>query len=83
MNCAGQGLSMSPVAGKGFAVSKLKDPSPGGVVLFATGSGISPVRALLEEGVLSRGQGADVRLYYGARTPARMAYQDRWALALF
>lgn len=44
------------------------------VVLFATGSGISPIKALIESGALQAGERRDVRLYYGVRSPAAMAY---------
>ena len=38
------------------------------VLLFATGSGISPIRAVIESGVLEAGKRKEVRLYYGTRT---------------
>ncbi|KAI3711605.1 hypothetical protein L1987_70144 [Smallanthus sonchifolius] len=46
------------------------------VLIFATGSGISPIRSLIESG-FSADKRSDVRLFYGARNLQRMAYQDR------
>lgn len=43
----------------------------------AAGSGISPIRALIESGALQTEQRADVRLYYGTRDAAHTAYADR------
>ncbi len=42
-----------------------------------TGSGISPIRALIESGALQVEQRSDVRLYYGTRDMAHTAYADR------
>ena len=46
------------------------------VLLFAAGSGISPIRSVIESGVL---KGKGVTLYYGAQTPDQMAYQQKFA----
>eukprot|EP00270_Netrium_digitus_P007795 TRINITY_DN228_c0_g1_i4.p1 TRINITY_DN228_c0_g1~~TRINITY_DN228_c0_g1_i4.p1 ORF type:complete len:341 (+),score=65.63 TRINITY_DN228_c0_g1_i4:46-1023(+) len=75
----GERVSVSPVMGKGFQVDLLNPPENfPTVLLFATGSGISPVRALLESGALQATARADVRLFYGARNLKRMAYQERF-----
>lgn len=41
------------------------------------GSGISPIKALIESGDLQADKRADVRLYYGTRDAAHTAYADR------
>jgi len=68
---AGLELEMSQVMGGGF---KSVGDAPS-VILFAVGSGISPIRSVIESGVL---KGKDVTLYYGAQTAAQMAYQDKF-----
>jgi len=71
---AGTELIMSPAMGNGFQVDeKLGDAKD--VLLFAAGSGISPIRAAIESGKLG---GKGVTLYYGARSTALMAYQDKF-----
>lgn len=70
----GAELIMSPAMGGGFKVDeKLGDVND--VLLFAAGSGISPIRAAIESGKLD---GKDVKLYYGARSPALMAYTEKF-----
>jgi ferredoxin-NADP reductase len=41
------------------------------------GSGISPIKALIESGDLEADKRSDVRLYYGTRDAAHTAYADR------
>lgn len=77
----GDTIQSSPVMGKGFPFSSLQ-PVPSDVLLFATGSGIAPIRAAIESvlnGVYPRKR-RSVTLYYGARTPQVMAYKDRFQL---
>lgn len=74
---AGTPLEMSQVMGSGYKVAQLLSDVER-VLLFAAGSGISPIRSAIESGVL---KGKEVELYYGAQTPAKMAYQakfDEW-----
>lgn len=69
---------MTQVMGRGFDVERISPPEEYSTVLiFATGSGISPIRSLIESG-FSANKRPDVRLYYGARNLQRMAYQDRF-----
>lgn len=63
----GSEVSVSPVMGKGFPVEKIPAEDHPTVLLFATGSGISPVKALIESGSLETDKRSDVRLYYGTR----------------
>ncbi|KAF3432241.1 hypothetical protein FNV43_RR26980 [Rhamnella rubrinervis] len=74
----GDVVELSPVMGKGFDTYRIDPPEDYSTVLiFATGSGISPIRSLIESG-FSATKRSDVRLYYGARNLKRMAYQDRF-----
>ncbi|KAK2635324.1 hypothetical protein Ddye_030116 [Dipteronia dyeriana] len=71
----GDVVEISQVMGGGFDVDRIQPPDAyPTVVIFATGSGISPIRSLIESG-FSANQRSDVRLYYGARNLKRMAYQ--------
>jgi ferredoxin-NADP reductase len=72
---AGLELEMSQVLGGGFPVADKLDDSVEDVLLFAAGSGISPIRSVIESRVLD---GRNVHLYYGARTPAHLAYADKF-----
>ncbi|CAH9114701.1 unnamed protein product [Cuscuta europaea] len=74
----GDVVELSSVMGKGFEIDLISPPEKYQTVLiFATGSGISPIRSLIEGG-FGADQRSDVRLYYGARNLERMAYQDRF-----
>lgn len=87
----GDDVQMSPVGGKGFPMGKLdllsypaipEEEKPMDLLLFATGSGIAPIRAAVEavlNGIGAR-QRRSVKLFYGARYPQRMAYMDRFKL---
>ncbi|KAB1205633.1 hypothetical protein CJ030_MR7G017805 [Morella rubra] len=71
-------VELSPVMGRGFDIDRIEPPEAYPTVLiFATGSGISPIRSLIESG-FSASKRSDVRLYYGARNLKRMAYQERF-----
>lgn len=89
---AGDSVEMSPVRGRGFPISPTLDvrgyPAipeeevPRDLLLFATGSGIAPIRACIESrlnGIKARSR-RTVRLYYGARYPSRMAFKDRFPM---
>ncbi|KAK1281114.1 Fruit protein [Acorus gramineus] len=74
----GDVVEVSGVMGSGFEVGRISPPEVARTVLiFATGSGISPIRALIESG-FNADERSDVRLYYGARNLQRMAYQERF-----
>ncbi|XP_020100509.1 fruit protein pKIWI502 [Ananas comosus] len=74
----GDVVEVSAVMGRGFAIERISPPHAFPTVLiFATGSGISPIRSLIESG-FNANKRADVRLYYGARNLDRMAYQDKF-----
>ncbi|XVF44244.1 hypothetical protein PTKIN_Ptkin02bG0104800 [Pterospermum kingtungense] len=74
----GDVVELGQVMGNGFNIDKINPPEDYPTVLiFATGSGISPIRSLIESG-FGADKRFDVRLYYGARNLRRMAYQDRF-----
>ncbi|KAK3442647.1 hypothetical protein EUGRSUZ_B02879 [Eucalyptus grandis] len=74
----GDVVELSQVMGKGFDIDRIEPPEDyPSVFIFATGSGISPIRSLIESG-FGADKRNDVRLYYGARNLQRMAYQDRF-----
>lgn len=83
----GASVQVSQVMGGGFKVAdelnSMKSDFPcQQVVLFAAGSGIAPIRAAIEqegETGLNLASGRTCKLYYGAQTPAKMAYQDKFA----
>ncbi|KAM3198327.1 hypothetical protein ACQJBY_073463 [Aegilops geniculata] len=64
------------VVGRGFEVSRIADARD--VLVFATGSGISPIRSLIESG-FGENEKIDVSLFYGVRNLQRMAYQERFS----
>merc|ERR1719232_1330802 len=67
---------MSPAMGNGFKIADaLAGDDVKSVLLFAAGSGISPIRSAIESGALG---GKDVTLYYGARDERLMAYQEKF-----
>ncbi|KAH7431450.1 hypothetical protein KP509_08G048700 [Ceratopteris richardii] len=74
----GDKVEVSPVGGSGFPIDRLYPAEDFPTVLiFATGTGISPVRSLIEAGfdAIKR---SDVRLYYGTRSLRWMAYQEKF-----
>ncbi|XP_050225198.1 fruit protein pKIWI502 [Mercurialis annua] len=74
----GDVVELTQAMGNGFDLDRISPPEKYSTVLiFATGSGISPIRSLIESG-FSADRRSDVRLYYGARNLTRMAYQDRF-----
>ncbi|KAG8382831.1 hypothetical protein BUALT_Bualt05G0119300 [Buddleja alternifolia] len=74
----GDVVELTLAMGKGFNIDQISPPeSYQTVLIFATGSGISPIRSLIESG-FSADKRSDVRLYYGARNLNRMAYQERF-----
>ena len=70
---AGDTVQVSTPMGKGFDLSGLEGKTP---LFFPTGSGISALRSVLESKDWS---GTGARLYYGARSLARMPYQAQFS----
>eukprot|EP00873_Tetraselmis_striata_P037086 jgi/Tetstr1/457350/TSEL_043953.t1 len=72
----GDKLSVSSVMGKGFPVENIPAAEFPKVFIFATGSGISPIKALIESGSLEATERSNVTLYYGASDTEAMACTD-------
>jgi arabinosyltransferase len=78
----GSVVDASPVQGGGFPIARIPPSAVDTVLLFATGSGIAPVAALIESGALQADRRRDVRLYYGTANREATAFADRagaWA----
>lgn len=71
----GDSVEVSPVMGKGFPVDRIPADSHSTVHIFATGSGISPIKALIESGALDVGKRGAVNLWYGTKSADKTAYQ--------
>lgn len=76
----GASVEVSPVMGKGFILDEV--PGADTILIFATGSGISPIKALIEatpeNGGLDAANKEDVRLYYGAQKKEAMAFKEKF-----
>jgi NAD(P)H-flavin reductase len=71
----GAELHVTAPQGTGFAA---EDAHGRDVLLFATGSGITPIRALLHQLLSDRTGHGKLRLYYGQRDLLDFAYTDDW-----
>ena len=69
----GARVESTPPDGKGFPLQSARGRS---LLLFATGSGISPIRSVIESLRRERKAYGPVTLYFGARTPDSFAYAD-------
>ena len=77
---SGDHVDASPAMGKGFDVSSIPVSDVDTILLFATGSGISPIRALIESGALAGKQRrGGVKLFFGCKSMQHMAFTDRFA----
>lgn len=80
----GDKIEVSPVMGKGFVLAPISPAEAfPNVFIFATGSGISPIRALIEAteengGLAASKRNGGVRLWIGSRTAAHLPYADRF-----
>jgi NAD(P)H-flavin reductase len=78
---AGATLQVSAPQGPGFPLSLARGRR---LLLFATGSGISAIRPVLDAVAQSRAAFGPVTLYFGARRPSAFAYAadlERWRQA--
>jgi NAD(P)H-flavin reductase len=69
-------LPASDPFGRGFPVDEARGRD---VLLFAAGSGIAPVRALVQHVIAARGDFGRVELYYGQREAGDFAFQREHA----
>lgn len=69
-------IRAGPVEGAGFPMDRAAGHD---LLLFATGSGIAPLRSLVSVVVKRRGDFKRVALYFGARTPDGFAYASELA----
>lgn len=69
----GSAIATTTAQGKGFPIERAAGRD---LVLVATGSGISPVRSVIETVMSRRSDFGLVSLYFGARTPTAFAYGD-------
>ena len=74
----GDEILVSPPMGKGFRLDAIPPETYKRLYLFATGSGISPIKASIESGALCSPQRDHITLYYGARNPGAMAYSEKF-----
>ena len=80
---AGSTVDVSQVMGGGFPMQenlegfKYDFPTQN-VLLFATGSGIAPIKSAIESGQLNISGGRTCTLYYGVRTPDDMPFVARF-----
>lgn len=72
---AGATVRTTKAQGKGFPIDRAASRD---LVLVATGSGISPVRSVIEAVRARRPDFGKVSLYIGARTPRAFAYREEW-----
>lgn len=73
----GSDLQVSAVMGKGFDISNVPSTQYKKMYCFATGSGISPIKALIESNTLKTDERDITKLYFGVRNPSSMAYGDK------
>lgn len=79
----GAAISVSQIMGSGFPISDEVDgfkydfPTQN-LLLFATGSGIAPIRSAIESGRLGISGGRTCTLYYGVRTPDDLCYVSKF-----
>jgi NAD(P)H-flavin reductase len=72
----GSRVSVSPPQGKGFPLDAARGKR---LLLFATGSGISPIRAVVHAVLAQRADFPDVTLYFGVRTPQSFPFEEELA----
>lgn len=69
----GARVDVTPPEGRGFPMESARGHD---LLLFATGSGISPIRSVIASIRHERDAYGRVTLYFGARTPSAFAYSD-------
>lgn len=72
----GAAVRVTGAQGKGFPIDRAVGHD---LVLVATGSGISPIRSVIETVARRRSDFGKVTLHVGARTPSAFAYVDEFS----
>jgi NAD(P)H-flavin reductase len=72
----GDRLSISLPEGRGFPIARAHKSD---VLVFAVGSAIGPIRALLDVMVADRPQYGAIHAYFGARAPSEFPYRSAYA----
>lgn len=72
----GAEVQLGPIEGRGFPVEAARGRH---LLLFGTGSGIGPLRSVLEWVLRKREAAGAITLYFGARTPDGFAYLSELA----
>jgi len=70
----GSTVEVTDGQGNGYKYASALGDDVKNLILLATGSGIAPLKAVVESGDMKKFDSAT--LYYGARTPETMAYKD-------
>jgi arabinosyltransferase len=68
--------------GKGFPVASVPPEEADTVLIFATGTGIAPIKAVIESGALEADKRKDVRLYFGCSDNDSSPYKELCAPVL-
>lgn len=74
---SGGDIMVSPAQGKGFPIHKIPLADVDIVLMFATGSGVSPIKAVIESNLLESSKRKHVHLFYGTKNQELTAYQDQ------
>jgi len=73
---AGQDVQLTSALGKGFQFKELEDKA-NSILLLATGTGIAPINAAIDEFAYRwRAQGKTIRLYVGAESVEELPLKD-------
>jgi ferredoxin-NADP reductase len=76
MKRVGVQVSLCSVMGKGFPIASVPPEDADTVLIFATGTGIAPIKALIESGALEADKRKEVRLYFGCRDNDSTPYKE-------
>ncbi|CAK0742717.1 hypothetical protein CVIRNUC_001416 [Coccomyxa viridis] len=71
----GAEIDVSPVMGKGFPIEKAPPSKIPYLFIFATGTGVGGIKALIESDALKARERQLTRLYYGTFNPDMTAYK--------
>ncbi|HEY4221102.1 MAG TPA: NAD-binding oxidoreductase [Myxococcota bacterium] len=72
---SGDKIQMGAPQGKGFPIDAAHGKA---LLLFAVGSGIAPIRAVIEHLLPRRGEIGEITLFYGVRDPSELCFTARF-----